>query len=179
VTFVGQATTNAPAVVLQLTPVADPTINAGVTLMITNAATDPNVPPALTFSLLSGPTNAALTALNATNILFKWRPLVSQANTTNLIIVKVADSVGQSATNSFKVIVNPLAQPRFSSINASGGQINLALTGTTGPDYTLWTSTNLVTWQTLSTTNSPPLPITLVVTNTRDRMRFYRIQAGP
>jgi glucuronoarabinoxylan endo-1,4-beta-xylanase len=179
VTFVGQATTNAPLVVLQLTPVADPTINAGVTLMITNAASDPNVPPALTFSLLSGPTNAALTALNATNILFKWRPLVSQANTTNLTTVKVADSVGQSATNSFKVIVNPLAQPRFSSINVSGGQINLALTGTTGPDYTLWTSTNLVTWQTLSTTNSPPLPITLVVTNTRDRMRFYRIQAGP
>jgi O-glycosyl hydrolase len=180
VTFVGQATST-PGVVLQLTPVADQTVTPGITLVVTNTAIDQTVPPkTLAFGLLGGPTNASLAKITPTNALFTWQPLVSQANTTNVISVVVTNnSTSLRATNSFRVRVNPLAQPRFTSINPSGGQINLALTGTTGPNYTLLTSTNLVTWQTLYTATSPPLPITLVVTNTRDRMRFYRIQAGP
>jgi hypothetical protein len=180
VTFVGQATST-PGGVLQLTPVADQTVTPGITLVVTNTAIDQTVPPkTLAFGLLGGPTNAALAKITPTNALFTWQPLVSQANTTNVISVVVTNnSTSLRATNSFRVRVNPLAQPRFTSINPSGGQINLALTGTTGPNYTLLTSTNLVTWQTLYTATSPPLPITLVVTNTRDRMRFYRIQAGP
>ena len=179
VTFVGQAT-NAPGV--QLLPVPNQTINAGVTLLVTNAATDPNVPPpGLTFTLLNGPANATLATLNTTNAMFAWRPLVSQANTTNVITVKVAENgpPNQSANKNFTVTVNPFSQPILSSVVSSGGQIKLGLTGTTGPDYTLWTSTNLVTWQTLFTTNSPPLPLTLTVTNTGSPARFYRIQAGP
>jgi hypothetical protein len=43
----------------------------------------------------------------------------------------------------------------------------------------LWTSTNLVNWQALFTTNSPVPPLTLVVTNHNDGVRFYRIQIGP
>ena len=51
VTFVGQAA-NAPGV--QLLPVPNQTINAGEILLVTNAATDPNVPPpGLTFTLLN------------------------------------------------------------------------------------------------------------------------------
>ena len=110
VTFVGQAATNPPPM---LAPVANQVINAGMTLLVTNMVTDPNVPPlALTFSLLSGPTNATLTSLNAPMSL-TWRPLVSQANTTNLITVTVADNEtpSLSATNSFTVTVNPLTNP--------------------------------------------------------------------
>ena len=40
---------------------------------------------------------------------------------------------GLSATNSFTVTVNPLAQPTVSSINVAGGP--------QGPDYTVLTST--------------------------------------
>jgi O-glycosyl hydrolase len=71
---------------------------------------------------------------------------------------------------------NPPAQPMFSSINASGGQITLTLTGPAGRTYTLLTSTNLVNWQTLYTTNPPSLPLNLAVPHTSDSMRFYRIQ---
>ena len=178
VTFVGQQQTNTPPT---LAPVVNQTINAGVTLVITNAATDTNPPPqTLTFSLLGAPNNATLTPLNNTNAVFNWRPLVSQANTTNPITVKVADSASLSATNSYTVTVNPLAQPVVSSISVSGGQVSLVATGAVGPDYTLWASTNLTSWQVLFTSNSPVTPVTLVDTNFNAHpVRFYRIQLGP
>jgi glucuronoarabinoxylan endo-1,4-beta-xylanase len=180
VTFVGQQQTNTPPT---LAPIVNQTINAGVTLVITNAATDTDQPPqTLTFSLPSAPTNATLTPLNNTNAVFTWRPLVSQANTTNVITVQVADNgtPSLSATNSYMITVNPLAQPTVSSINVSGGQVSLVATGAVGPDYTLWASTNLTSWQVLFTSNSPVTPVTLVDTNFNAYpVRFYRIQLGP
>jgi glucuronoarabinoxylan endo-1,4-beta-xylanase len=178
VTFVGQYLTNSGPT---LVPVASQVINAGVTLVITNAAADPNVPPeTLNFSLLNGPTNATLTTdSSGTNGIFTWRPLVSQAGTTNPVSVQVADS-SLSATNNFQIIVNPLAQPVLDSIIVSGGQVSLVVNGAQGPDYTLLTTTNLTTnWQALFTTNSPLSPLTLVDTNFSDAARFYRIQLGP
>jgi len=179
VTFVGQQQpTNTPPT---LAPVANQTINAGVTLVVTNTAIDTNQPPqTLTFSLPSAPTNATLTPLNNTNAVFTWRPLVSQADTTNPITVKVADSASLSATNSYTIKVNPLAQPTVSSISMSGGRVSLVATGAVGPDYTLWASTNLTSWQVLFTSNSPVTPVTLVDTNFNAYpVRFYRIQLGP
>jgi glucuronoarabinoxylan endo-1,4-beta-xylanase len=162
-----------------LSPVADQTINAGVTLVLTNVATDQDNPPqTLTFSLLNAPTNALLTTSNGD---FVWRSLVSQAGTTNMIAIQVADNgtPNLSATNSFNVIVNPLVQPVLGSITLAGGQVNLVVNGAQGPDYTLLTSTNLTGWQALFTTNSPPMPFTFMDTNLTAPARFYRIQIGP
>jgi glucuronoarabinoxylan endo-1,4-beta-xylanase len=164
-------------------PVADQTINAGVPVVITNAVTDPDVPPlTLTFTLLNGPTNATLTTDGSgTNAIFTWRPPVSQAGTTNPVSVLVTDSgtPNLSATNNFNVIVNPLNLPVLASVTLANGQVNLVVNGDYGPDYTLLTSTDLINWQALFTTNSPVLPITLVDTNATDAARFYRIQIGP
>jgi glucuronoarabinoxylan endo-1,4-beta-xylanase len=180
VTFVGQQQPgNTPPT---LAPAANQTINAGVTLVVTNTATDTNQPtPTLAFSLLNAPNNATLTPLNNTNAVFTWRPLVSQANTTNPITVRVTNNVTSlSATNNFTVKVNPLAQPTVSSINVSGRQVSLVATGALGPDYTLLVSTNLANWQVLFTSNSPVMPVTLVDTNFNIHpVRFYRIQLGP
>jgi hypothetical protein len=181
VTFVGQQQpSNTPPI---LAPVASQTINAGATLVVTNTATDTNQPtPTLVFSLLSTPNYATLTPFNNTNGVFTWRPLVSQANTTNPVTVKVINNgTSLSATNSFTVTVNPLAQPTVSSISVSGGQVSLVATGAVGPDYTVWVSTNLTSWQILFTSNSPPTPVTLVDTNNPGAYtaRFYRIQLGP
>jgi glucuronoarabinoxylan endo-1,4-beta-xylanase len=109
VTFAGSGLPNG-IVTPVLTPVPTQTVNAGAPLVVTNVAVDVNVPPLkLTFTLLTGPTNATLTPLGATSALFSWTPLLSQAGTTNLITVEVADNgtPSQSATNSFNVIVNP------------------------------------------------------------------------
>ncbi len=87
VTFVGQAASNTAPM---FTSVADQTINAGVTIAITNVVTDPDVPPqTLTFNLLNAPANATLTTVNGTNGILMWRPLVSQAGTANLVSVQV------------------------------------------------------------------------------------------
>jgi glucuronoarabinoxylan endo-1,4-beta-xylanase len=178
VTFVGQASNTAPT----FTSIADQTINAGVTIAITNVVTDPDVPPqTLTFNLLNAPANATLTTVNGTNGILTWRPLVSQAGTANLVSVKVTDSgiPNLSATNNFEIIVNPLIRPVLNSIMLANGQVNLMVNGTQGPDYTLLTSTDLINWQALFTTNSPLIPLTLVDTNSTDASRFYRIQIGP
>jgi len=180
VTFVGRAVWNTPPVFV---PVAGRTINPGVTLVVTNAAVDTDSPPpALTFSLLHAPTNATLATANSTNGIFTWRPLVSQANTTNLVSVQVTEqgTPSLSATNNFKVTVNPLSRETLNSIRISNGITTLVAGGTLGPDYTLLTSTDLVNWRVLFTTNSPALPVTLVVTNSvANAVGFYRIKIGP
>jgi len=185
VTFVGQAV-NAASIPPTLTPVADQTMNAGETLLVTNSATDPNVPPqTLTFNLLNNPSGATLTALDTTDTQLSWRAPVGQADTTNLVTIAVTDTgTLLSSTNSFKVIVNPLSSlPSIDAINASTGQVTLMVAGPQGPDYTILASTNLTDpvgiWQVLLTTNSPVMPLTLVDTNFSDPVRFYRIQIGP
>jgi glucuronoarabinoxylan endo-1,4-beta-xylanase len=179
VTFAGQSSTGS----LTLAPVANQTVNAGVTVVITNSASDPNVPPlTLNYSLLQGPAGATLiTDGSGTNGIFTWRPPVSQAGTTNPVSVAVTESGGSnlSATNNFTVTVNPLNQPVLGSVTIANGQVNLVVNGDYGPDYTLLTSTDLINWQALYTTNSPLLPVTLVDTNSTDAARFYQIQLGP
>jgi glucuronoarabinoxylan endo-1,4-beta-xylanase len=179
VTFVGQSagsTNTAPVLV----PVSNQTINVGMTLVLTNVATDSDVPAQiLTFNLMAGPTNATL---NVTTGVFLWRPLVSQAGTANPVSVQVADngSPSLSATNNFTITVNPLAAPPLSLQAISAGQVSLLVNGTQGPDYTLLTTTNLAAgWQALFTTNSPAMPLKLVDTNSTDATRFYRVQLGP
>jgi hypothetical protein len=176
VTFVGQGNTP-PKIGL----VSNQTINPGATLLVTNTASDSDLPPqALTFAAANTvPSNATI---NASVGVFSWRPLVSQAGTTNLIQIQVTDS-GQpnlSATNSFKVIVGPISPPVLSSITATGGMVQLLANGPSGPDYTLLTSTNLADWQTVLTVLSPALPVTLADTNSPNApVRFYRIRLGP
>jgi hypothetical protein len=163
-----------------LTFVPDQTVDAGRTLTVTNVATDAQAPPqTLAFTLLNGPDYASL---NSSNGVLTWRPRVSQANTVNSVTVKVADSGSPSlsATNSYQVTVNPLAQPNITSVTAPPGPVNIKVTGAYGPDYTLLTSTNLIEWQVLSTTNSPGTPVTLADPNPDGASaRFYRIQLGP
>ncbi len=177
VTFVGASTiSNLPPVLL---PVADVTIGAGVTLIVTNTATDPNVPAStLAFSLLTGPTNAML---DGSSGILTWRPFVSEANTTNTFTIVVADNNTPvlSATNSFTVTVTPLDPPMITSISPANGHWTLSAAGPFGPDYSLKTSTDLVNWQTAIFTNSPALPLTLTVPNDLEPQRFYRLQIGP
>jgi glucuronoarabinoxylan endo-1,4-beta-xylanase len=175
VTFVGQASNSPPS----LTPVSDRAIHAGVTLVITNSATDPDAPPQiLTFNLVQGPANATL---NASNGVFTWKPAVGQANSTNLVKVSVIDngSPNLSSTNSFTLTVLPLAQPVLASGIPGPGQLGLTIGGDLGPDYTLLTSTNLFNWQVLLVTNPPLLPMSLILPSGPAPQQFYRIQLGP
>ena len=153
--------TNTPPV---LAAISNQTVNAGQTVAFTTVATDTNQPqPTLTFNLLTAPTNAALAQINNTNATFGWRPLVTQAGTTNSISLAVTDNSAPplSATQSFTVIVNPLTSPSLSALTLSNGQLAFEVSGQNGPDYAVETSTNLLVWNTLFITNSPAMPFML------------------
>lgn len=162
------------------TPVSDQMVNVGVTLNVTNVVTDPDVPPqVLTFALLSAPANATL---DSDSGIFSWRPPVASAGTTNPVALTVTDngSPNLSATQTFNVIVNPVAQPTMSSANYTNSQFSAMVNGDAGPDYIVQTSTNLVDWQSLSTNSSPILPFTFTDTNAAAiPAQFYRVQLGP
>jgi hypothetical protein len=163
-----------------LAAVPDAVINPGVTLRFTNTATDTDLPAqTLTYSLAAAPTNAAL---NTNTGVFSWRPLVSQANTTNLVTLIVADNgtPSLSATQSFHVTVNPLVLPALDAPLWSNGQFSFLVSGQSGPDYAVQSSSNLLDWTTLLITNSPVMPfIWSGLPSSAAPVQFYRIKAGP
>jgi hypothetical protein len=132
----------------------------------------------LTFALLTGATNATL---NTSSGAFSFRPLVTQANSTNNFTLQVSDngSPSLSAAQTFAVVVNPLSMPDISSVSTAGGQFGFSVGGPSGPDYAVETSTNLTEWSTVLVTNSPALPFVWTDTNSVEPLRFYRVKLGP
>ena len=164
-----------------LAVISNRTVNVGQTVAFTASATDTDSPPqTLTFALLAGATNATL---NTNSGAFSWRPLVTQAGTTNVFAVKVADSgtPSLSATQSFTVTVNPRTPPSVSSAAWTNGEFTLWVSDViAGPDYAVQVSTNLADWSTLWMTNSPSASFQWLDTNAGTLpMQFYRIKVGP
>ena len=169
---------NAPP---QFTSVAsNRTLTAGQTLIITNTATDPNLPAqTLTFSLPIAPTNGTL---NSSSGILNWRPLIAQAGSNYSFRVVVADNAMPSlaATQNFNVVVNAPAAPTMTSVVMSNGQFRASVTGVVGPDYIIQTSTNLTIWTNYFATNPVAMPFVWMaaITTNSDR-QFYRILLGP
>lgn len=162
-----------------LPAIANQTIGVGMILTLTNTATDAEAPPQiLTYSLPSAPTNAAI---NPNTGVLTWRPLVTQANTTNAFTVMVTDNgtPSLSATRSFTAVVTNLAPPQVSTVSLHAGQLTLQVNGASGPDYQVQASTNLVNWTPVFTTNSPVMPFTWPASATNDPLNFFRILVGP
>jgi hypothetical protein len=163
-----------------LNPIASFPVNVGSNVLVTASATDTDSPPqTLTFSLLSSPGNATV---NTNTGVFAWRPLVTQANTTNLFALQVADDgiPSMSATQSFTVTVNPLTVPSAVSLMLNNGQLGFQVSGQTGPDYAVQISSNLFDWSTLFITNSPAMPFSWTDTSPATLpAQFYRIKVGP
>lgn len=163
--------------------ISSQTVNAGQSIAVNAVATDSATPPpVLTFSLLNAPAAATLTKNNSNSAVLNWRPHIVDANTTNVIMLKVADSAvpSLSATQTFQVVVNPLTLPSLTAPILDNGQVTLSATGQIGPDYTLWGSTDLMNWVILQTSNSPSIPVMFADTNAAlYPERFYRVQIGP
>jgi hypothetical protein len=156
--------------------IANRTVVAGVNLLVSSAVIDPDG-NALTYTLPVAPASASI---GASSGIFSWRPLVTQAGTTNPVTIIVTDngSPNLSATQSFNVIVTAIAQPNIIVFNVSPTQVDISVDGQLGADYAVQSSTNLTTWDTLSISNAPIMPFDWSGTNA-DPMRFYRIKAGP
>lgn len=163
----------------ELAAVSDRVIGAGMTLTLTNSATDPDSWQTQTYSLLTAPAGAMIASSTG---VFSWRPTLAQANTTNLVTVKVADNGSPSFSNasSFLVTVTPNSAPQINSAVATNGQFTLQVTGDGGPDYFIEASTNLIHWDTVFSTNSPGLPFDWADQDpAQSASRFYRVRLGP
>jgi hypothetical protein len=163
-----------------LGPLSDYTLNAGQTLSFTATATDADLPTnTLTFSLLGAPADATITSEG----LFRWRPGVALANTTNVLQVRVQDNGVPvlNDTRSFSVIVNPLAAPvMLTPLGYANGYFTLGITGPLGPDYVIMSSTNLAQWSDLTTNPSPVLPFQHTDTSAGAfSNRNYRVRLQP
>ncbi len=170
------APSNTPPV---LAPINNQTVNVGQSVSFMANVTDTNQPPpTLSFNLLVAPTNAFI---NSTSGVFNWRPLVSQANSSNPFVLSVSDNgtPSLSATQSFAINVNPLTLPSLNPPILSNGAFALTINGISGPDYAIQVSTDLISWQTIFSTNSPSLPLTWFDTNPPAPVRFYRSVVGP
>jgi len=114
---------------------------------------------------------------------FSWRPLISQAPSTQTVSIVVADDGVPSldATQDFKVTVALPAEPAISSSTITNGFFGFSIDGDTGPDYTILTTTNLMTgWTSVFTFNSPIPPFFWVDTNqTASPVQFYQVELGP
>ncbi|MEI6194932.1 MAG: LamG-like jellyroll fold domain-containing protein, partial [Verrucomicrobiota bacterium] len=144
---------------------ATQTINPLAALVVTNAATDADVPAqTLTYTLLNPPVGAVI---NPTNGLITWTPSLAQAGTSNTLATVVTDSgtPNLSATNSFAVLVNPI--PVISSVTyISSGTTNGFLVkwyAPTNDQFKVQWTTNLapVNWQTFSNLVTYTGPATL------------------
>ena len=78
--------------------------------------------------------------------------------------------------------VRPVAAFLTKSASASNGVFQMMIGGDSGPDYSIYSSTNLAStnWNLLLTTNPPSLPFLFKdPTITNSIPRFYRVLLGP
>jgi hypothetical protein len=163
-----------------LAPIADQTIYALLTLVLTNSATDPDVPPqVLTLSLDPGAPAGA--SIGATNGLFTWTPTDAQTG-TNSITVRVTDNglPNLSAAQTFQV--NVLPRPKVETLDLFSNLVTLTWSSISGTTYRVQFRTNLTggAWADLvpdvSASGASAGAMDPVATNDA---RFYRVFVVP
>ena len=165
-----------------LAPIADQTISAGRSMVVTNSVNDADGPQPLVYRLVTAPAGVSI---NTNSGLILWRPAIAQSPGHHSVVVVVSDAgvPMMSATQSFWVTVNPPVPPVLSLSHLTNHTLRFLVSGDAGPDYIVQTSTNLNSgsnWVNYFTTNSPPLPFSfLAPADTLVPQQFYRIQLGP
>jgi hypothetical protein len=163
-----------------LAAISNQTVLAGRTLVVTNSANDADVPSQpLTYSLLGAPSSAHI---DTNSGVFTWRPAIAQSPSTQTVAVVVSDNGAPAltATQSFTITVLQPAMPTLNAASITNGQFGFWINGNTGPDYMIQTSTNLTSWISVFTSDSPSLPYFWVDTNFFSYpFFFYRVLLGP
>jgi len=119
-----------------LAPISNRVACLGVQLIITNFATDSDIPDnLLTFSL--DPGGPAGAAINPTNGLFTWTPTTEQVPSTNFVTVRVTDNgvPGLSDAQPFTIVI--VSPPIIGEILASEDSIVLTWNAIPGKAYRL------------------------------------------
>ena len=158
-----------------LAAIANQTVNAGATLVLTNTAMDADLPAdTLSFSLPAAPSGAAISPAGV----FSWTaPLVTTPR-TNSVTVRVADNGTPSLSNSKSFTIAVVPPPRIGSAGLTNRNVLLGWSSYPGKTYRVEYKDDLpaATWSALA----PDLTasgdsLTVVDSNPSSRQRFYRV----
>jgi hypothetical protein len=144
-----------------LTTPAKTNINALTTLVVTNAATDPDPTTTLTYTLINPPPGATI----STNGVITWTPTIGQTNTYTIITaVTNSEDPPLGVTNVFTVTVNP-APPSLSGL-AISSIVETNMAGTNGFLLSWYAPTNYEFQVKWTATLTPPnwQPFTNIIT---------------
>jgi hypothetical protein len=163
-----------------LAAISNRTIAVGMTLTITNTASDPDSPPeVLTFSLGAGAaTNATI---NPTNGVFTWTPTQAQIG-SNVFSVIVTDNGTPPLSDAKMFAVVVVTRPVFGAIAVSNKTAIVTWSANTGITYRVQARTNLNSgsWVDLVpdvTATGPSASLT--DTGATNATRFYRVLVVP
>jgi regulator of extracellular matrix RemA (YlzA/DUF370 family) len=163
-----------------LAPIADQTIYALLSLVLTNSATDPDLPAqVLTFSLDPGAPAGA--SIGAADGVFTWTPTAAQTGSSGITVRVTDDGLPNlSATQSFQV--NVLPPPSLGTLFISNSLVSLTWNSISGATYRVQFRTNLTdgVWVGLASdvTASGATASTTDPSATSDT-RFYRVFVVP
>ncbi len=170
--------TNHPPV---LAAIADRKVHAGTLVRFTNVVTDANLPPdALSFTLDAGAPPGA--TVGASDGLFLWATSDADANTTNIITVRVTDSGLPPLSDAMSFMLTVVERPLITSLEFTNQTVQVTWSAVSGQGYQLEYTTNL------SQTNwSVVLPdvisngATAAQTNIFDQVspQYYRVRVLP
>jgi hypothetical protein len=165
----------------QLTPIADRTLHAGMSLVLSNSATDPDIPAnVLTYSLDAGAPPAA--GIDSATGLLTWDTVEADTGSTNPVTVRVTDSGVPPLADITPFVVTVIGRPHIQSIQATNGQVQLTWTAVEGLRYGLEYKTNLndPVWQALPGDFTAPGPLTTGGdTTATNPQRLYRVRHQP
>jgi len=130
---------NSPPV---LAPIANRTIHAGTTLLITNSATDSDIPAnTLAFSLDSGAPGTS--SIDPVTGIFSWTPNNTYAFTTNPITVRVTDDGATPKSDAKTFNVTVVVAPAIQVISISNNIAIITWSAIAGQSYRLQYKSNL------------------------------------
>jgi hypothetical protein len=116
--------------------VADRTIHAGTTLVITNTATDDDLPASpVTYSLEPGAPAAA--SINAASGVFSWTPDDTEAGTTNRVTIRATDDGTPPLSDTGTFFVTVVGRPVIVNISFSNNAPTLDWSAIAGQSYRL------------------------------------------
>jgi hypothetical protein len=164
-----------------LTAISNRTVYAGMTLTITNSASDVDIPAnTLTYSLDPGaPAGAAVDPLTG---VFTWQPPGALANTTTNITVRVTDNGLPPLHDTKSFAVTVASAPVIQDISLSNNVVTITWTAIAGQTYRLEYNSEL---NGNSWTNLPPdVTATGPTASNSDSIlsatqRFYRVFVVP
>jgi hypothetical protein len=139
------------------------TINPLNPLVVTNTATDSDVPAqTLVYSISSTVSGTNVPTINTNTGVINWTPTAAQAGTSNTITTIVTDNgiPPLSATNSFSVIVNPV--PPISGVTYTNGGFLLTWFAPTNDIFQVQFTDSLfpANWTNIGSTVSYTGPVT-------------------